>query len=89
MIAQLILFEGRVQGVGFRFSVKELAQGYDICGWIRNLLDGRVEMYVQGEPAEVEAFVDEIQASSLRPFIARLTRREVPVDENLKGFRIR
>ncbi len=89
MIAQQVNFEGRVQGVGFRFTVKELARGYDVFGWIRNLPDGRVEMHIQGEPGEVEAFVNEIQLSALRPFIARHTKREVALDKDLKGFQIR
>ena len=44
MIGRRVFFEGRVQGVGFRYSVRQLAKGYDVAGWVRNLPDGRVEL---------------------------------------------
>jgi acylphosphatase len=86
--AQQVLFEGRVQGVGFRYTVKSLASGFEVVGWVRNLIDGRVEMVAQGEPQEVDAFIEEIRNSALRPYIARHTRRNVDVDQSLTGFRI-
>ena len=42
MTARHVFFEGRVQGVGFRWTVKNLARGYDVIGWVKNLPDGRV-----------------------------------------------
>ena len=86
--AKRVLYEGRVQGVGFRFWVKEIAQGFDVVGTIENLPDGRVELVAQGEPDEVEAFLDEILESSLKSHIQRHMDREVAVDPSLKGFRI-
>jgi acylphosphatase len=88
-ISQQVFFEGRVQGVGFRYSVKEVANGFDVVGWIKNLPDGRVEMQVQGQPGEVNAFVEEILQSHLRPFVVRHIRREIAFPESLKGFEIR
>ena len=44
MVAKQVLYEGRVQGVGFRFSVRSIATGYDVVGGVRNLIDGRVEV---------------------------------------------
>ena len=86
--AKRVLYEGRVQGVGFRFWVKEIAQGFDVVGTIENLPDGRVELVAQGEPDEVEAFLDEILESSLKSHIQRHIDREIAVEPSLKGFRI-
>ena len=57
MIGREVYYEGRVQGVGFRFTLKGIARGYEVIGTVRNLADGRVEVSVEGEPREVEAFV--------------------------------
>lgn len=43
-----IVFYGRVQGVGFRYTAKYLAQSLELTGWVRNDWDGTVTMEVQG-----------------------------------------
>ena len=89
MVAKKILYEGRVQGVGFRFSVKSIATGYDVVGCVRNLIDGRVELEAQGDEAELDAFLEEILDSHLRRHITRFTVHEIAVDRRMKGFVIR
>jgi acylphosphatase len=89
MVAKLILYEGRVQGVGFRFSVRSIATGYDVVGGVRNLIDGRVELEVQGAESEVEAFLEGILDSHLRRHISRFIVHEIPVKRDRKGFVIR
>ena len=56
MKATRVLYEGYVQGVGFRWTTKRIAQGYEVSGWVRNLADGRVELQVSGEDDEVAPF---------------------------------
>ena len=73
MISLQILFEGNVQGVGFRWTVKRVAKGFEVVGWVRNLPDGRVEMQAGGEEDEVRAFIDAIGESELRAHIRRQT----------------
>lgn len=89
MVAKLVLYEGRVQGVGFRFSVRSIATGYDVVGGVRNLIDGRVEVEVQGDATEVEAFLEGILDSHLRRHISRFVVHEAPVKRDVKGFGIR
>jgi len=91
MIAKQVFFEGRVQGVGFRFSVKQIAKGYDVTGWVRNLPDGRVELLAGGEREELEAFLKGISESDLAGFIKATQEQNVPAAAmaGVAGFGIR
>lgn len=66
MIGRQVFYEGKVQGVGFRYHVKELARGFEVTGWVRNLADGRVELQACGESGEVLDFLEEIRNSQLK-----------------------
>jgi acylphosphatase len=89
MGARRVTYEGRVQGVGFRYTVRQLATGYDVIGWIENLIDGRVQMAVQGEAGEVDEFLKSICDSHLRGYIDRVIIDDIPPLTGLKGFQIR
>jgi acylphosphatase len=64
-----IYYSGRVQGVGFRYTTKTVATGYDLTGLVRNLADGRVELVAEGERMELEAFRRAIQDSEVGAFV--------------------
>ncbi len=49
-------FEGHVQGVGFRYQTVNVAKGFEVTGSVRNLPDGRVHLYAEGEESEVTGF---------------------------------
>jgi len=89
MISLQTFFEGRVQGIGFRWSVKQIAKGFDVAGWVRNLPDGRVEMQASGEEAEVRAFVEAIGQSELRAHIRRQSESVLAEPPQTHGFEIR
>ena len=89
MISLQVLFEGRVQGVGFRWSIRHIAKGFDVTGWVRNLIDGRVEMQASGEETEVRAFVEAIGQSELRAHIRKQTENKLEMPVSASGFEIR
>lgn len=64
-----ILYAGRVQGVGFRYTVKSLAAGFEVTGTVRNLLDGRVELIAEGARQELIDFQHAIQDSEVGRFV--------------------
>ena len=70
MKATQIFYEGRVQGVGFRYTVRKIALGFEVRGWVRNLSDGRVELQVCGTSAEVKAFLQALRESGIAGHIA-------------------
>ena len=89
MTAKKIFYEGRVQGVGFRQSVRKIAEGFSVAGHVTNLPDGRVEVLLQGEAEEVDAMEQEIAQSHLEGFIRKRETREIPVQAGTRGFQIR
>ena len=66
-----IYYSGRVQGVGFRYTAKNVATGYEVTGIVRNLPDGRVELLAEGLREELEAFQLGIRESGLGSLIAQ------------------
>ena len=89
MAAKRVFYEGRVQGVGFRYTVRNIAKGFDVTGWVRNLPDGRVEMQAAGETGEVDAFLTAIAESELNAHIRKTEQHEIPPFTDVKGFEIR
>lgn len=59
--AKRIHISGRVQGVGYRYFVHRLAEQIGIAGYVRNLADGRVEVYAMGTPAQLRALIGELR----------------------------
>jgi acylphosphatase len=89
MIAKRIIFEGRVQGVGFRYTVKDLARGFDVRGWVKNLPDGSVELQAMGEPDELDGFIREILLESpVSHHIRHHHSDTIPLLDGCTGFRI-
>jgi len=83
-----IYYEGKVQGVGFRYSVKTLVTGFEITGIVRNLPDGRVELVAEGAEDELKAFQQAVRESELGHFIRREDVRWEKAEGTFRGFEI-
>ena len=64
-----VFYSGRVQGVGFRYTVKRVTAGFEVTGTVRNLADGRVELVAEGGEAELKEFQQAIREAGLEHFI--------------------
>ena len=64
-----VFYSGRVQGVGFRYTVKSITTGFEVTGTVRNLDDGRVELIVEGEREELDAFRVAVREAGLSGLI--------------------
>lgn len=83
-----VYYSGRVQGVGFRYTVKSLTPGFEVCGTVRNLLDGRVELVAEGPRAELEAFLQAVRDSAVGRFIRHESIEWLEAKGDLRGFQI-
>ncbi|MBX9742451.1 MAG: acylphosphatase [Chthoniobacterales bacterium] len=90
MTSRLLHYTGKVQGVGFRATVLGIARGYEVLGYVKNLPDGRVELFVSGVEKEIEEFLTALSESSLKGHIALVQEEAVdPATRlSLRGFQI-
>jgi acylphosphatase len=84
-----VFYEGRVQGVGFRYTARRVAAGFDVAGYVRNLPDGRVELVASGDGGEVDGFLDALRDSELAGHIDGETTADIVKPSGLRGFEIR
>ena len=85
----LVNYQGRVQGVGFRFTTYELAKRYQVSGYVKNLLDSSVELVAEGEESELQKFFDSILKSPVGRFIQHHTIDWQEADSTFSDFQIR
>lgn len=81
-------YGGRVQGVGFRYTVKNIALRYDVQGYVRNLPDGRVELVLEGPIADIEQLMAEV-AERMSGNIQSVDQKILPATGEFSHFSIR
>ncbi|MEO7414506.1 MAG: acylphosphatase [Opitutaceae bacterium] len=85
---EAVIFSGRVQGVGFRFSTLQVAKEFEVAGFVANLPDGRVRLEAEGSAENVEAFVEAVQ-TRMHGYIRSAERRVEVRPQQFAGFTIR
>jgi acylphosphatase len=89
MTSKQVFYSGRVQGVGFRYTVKRIASGFEVTGWVKNLPDGRVELQASSfDEEELDAFLEDIQNSSLGGNIKEAEVNNIAPLTGVRGFTI-
>lgn len=89
MTALHIFILGRVQGVGFRWFVERQAAEHGVDGYVRNLSDGRVEVWAQGDRAVLDAFVKKLEVGPRPAEVDDVNASEVDPDPTIHGFHTR
>lgn len=87
MTAKRIIFIGRVQGVGFRYTAHRMAQRHQLTGFVRNLPDGTVEMLAQGPSGDIADCIQDIK-DYFGDHIRETRIQEIPANPKYKDFRI-
>ena len=87
MIARHIIFVGRVQGVGFRFTAHRMANRHQLTGFVRNLSNGSVEMLAQGSADDINDCIRDIKGY-YSGHIREMKTEEIPLDPRHTDFNI-
>jgi len=83
-----VFFSGHVQGVGFRYTAKNVALQFDVSGYVRNLPDGRVELVAEGTPDELNSLIEAVK-DKMSTFVRRADVHESPATGEFQDFSIR
>jgi acylphosphatase len=83
-----VIFSGRVQGVGFRYTVRTIAKRHPVKGYVKNMPDGTVALVMQGELSALNALLMEVTAH-FQNNIAHCERRAIETEEEFTHFEIR
>lgn len=84
-----VFIHGRVQGVGFRESLRREASFRGVCGWVRNRWDGTVEAVLEGKAAAVRQTIDWCEAGPPAARVVGLEWAVEPADGRDKSFAIK
>jgi acylphosphatase len=84
-----ITLEGKVQGVGFRYFVRQKALELGLTGWVRNKTDGSVEVETEGTEAMLSFFIDLLKTGNSRSRIDRVSVTELPELPHYSSFFIK
>ena len=86
-VARHIIFSGRVQGVGFRYTAQRIAIRYDLAGFVRNCPDGSVEMFVQGQADDIDGCLRDI-GEAFAGYIRNTQVEEATLKQEYRNFQI-
>ena len=85
---ETVFFSGHVQGVGFRYSVLQIAREYEVAGYVANLADGRVQLDVEGALRDITAFTNAVE-EKMHGYIRKVERSGGRRAAQFSGFVIR
>ncbi len=87
--AYLVVYSGRVQGVGFRFTVMGFARAFaHVTGYVKNLPDGTVEAWIEGPANEVEALLEDVACGPHAGYIRKVGTQAVEPSGRYAGFSV-
>ena len=83
-----VVFSGRVQGVGFRYTTRTIARVYEVTGFVRNLADGGVEVVAEGPVDQLNGFLEELE-ERMSGYIQQVHCDNQPANQEFANFGIR
>ncbi|MCX5707074.1 MAG: acylphosphatase [Candidatus Omnitrophica bacterium] len=83
-----VYYSGRVQGIGFRYSSERIAIELGVCGWVKNLADGRVEVLAEANQEALEALLLQLDQTFSR-YIQGADVNWLPATGEFKDFEVK
>ena len=84
-----VRYEGRVQGIGFRYTAVSLAQELEVTGWVKNEFDGSVSLVAEGAEEQLMELIQTIRRSNLGKYITNERMRRSAATGEFTGFGVR
>lgn len=84
-----VIFEGHVQGVGFRFTTVEIARDFEVVGYVLNLMDGGVKLVAEGTEAQLMAFLRALREAPIYRYVTKENLSWSSPTEEFSSFSIR
>lgn len=84
-----IIVSGRVQGVGYRWFVVQMASELNITGWVRNLSNQDVEIVAHGTKTDIDTFIDWVKAGPTRARVLSASVSDFVSENNPDSFSVR
>lgn len=85
---RIIHFDGRVQGVGFRYCTQNIAMRYNVHGFVKNLDDGRVQLVMEGDDREMDGVIHNL-SQKMNGYIRQVETQSYPATGEFEAFYIR
>lgn len=89
MVRYLIILDGRVQGVGFRYFTQIVASTLNLTGWCENLIDGKVKIEIQGTEQDLHSFIAKIKQGNSFCRVDNIELVTIPVINGEKKYAIK
>ncbi len=87
--AYKIIVQGRVQGVGYRWFTMQMAQKYNVNGHVANLMNGDVEIFVQGDTKSVNEFISQLRQGPTFSEVTNLVITDTDINQDLNQFKVK
>ena len=84
-----IIVRGRVQGVGFRYFTKQRADAYNLIGFVRNLIDGNVEVVAKGPQKSLDNLIIDLKSGPPGSVVSACVVNWRPAIDRVQGFTIK
>ncbi|MAG13155.1 MAG: acylphosphatase [Spirochaetales bacterium] len=88
VVAYHVILSGRVQGVGFRYSTRQVAVRLGVCGWVRNTPDGSVELVCEGSKDRIERLLKWLKSGPPGSYVTNIDKRQISAQRAFHSFTV-